>query len=67
MKVNELRGRMVAKGLTQEKLARQLGITPKTFSAKLKKGIFNSNEMKQMVDILEISNPIDIFFGEKVS
>lgn len=65
--INELRGRMVAKGYTQTKMAKELGITTKTFHLKLKKGIFNSDEMSRIVAILNIEDPLSIFFKEKVT
>lgn len=67
IKVNELKGKIVSSGLTQEKVAKQLGITSKTFGEKLKKGVFLSSEIEMMVKILEIDNLIDIFFAKEVS
>jgi transcriptional regulator with XRE-family HTH domain len=60
--VNELKGKIRAKGYTQEKLAKELGISPKTLSNKLTKGIFGSDEIEKMIKILGIDNPIEIFF-----
>lgn len=60
--VNELKGKIRAKGYTQEKLAKELGISPKTLSNKLSKGIFGSDEIERMIKILETDNPIEIFF-----
>jgi len=60
--VNELKGKIRAKGYTQVKLAKELGISPKTLSNKLNKGVFGSDEIEKMIKILEIKNPIDIFF-----
>lgn len=60
--VNELKGKIRAKGYTQERLAKELGISPKTLSSKLSKGVFGSDEIEKMIKILEIDNPIEIFF-----
>ncbi|AWK52801.1 DUF739 domain-containing protein [Clostridium beijerinckii] len=60
--VNELKGKIRAKGYTQDKLAKELGISPKTLSNKLSKGVFGSDEIDKMIRILEIENPIEIFF-----
>lgn len=65
--VNELRGKIVAKGLTQGEVAEKLGITPKTFREKLKKGVLNSDEMEMLIEILDIENPVDIFFRNDVT
>ncbi len=63
VKVNELKGLMVARGYTQEKLAKKLGISSRTLSSRFKKGIFPSNEMQLLVEILNIENPAYIFFN----
>ena len=60
--VNELKGKIRAKGYTQERLAKELGISPKTLSSKLSKGVFGSDEIEKMIKILEIDNLIEIFF-----
>lgn len=62
-----LKGEIARAGLTQTKLAERLGITYKTFSSKMKKGIFNSDEIDKMIDVLKIENPVQIFFAKKVS
>ena len=62
--VNELKGKIRAKGYTQEKLAKELGISPKTLSNKLSKGVFGSDEIEKMIKILEIDKPTKIFFVE---
>ena len=65
--VNEIRGRIKAKGFTQNQLAKALGISSKTLSNKLSKGIFGSDEIEKMINILEIKNPLEIFFNDKVT
>lgn len=62
--INELKGKIKAKGYTQEKLAKELGMCPKTLGNKLNKGIFGSDEIEKMVKILDIKNPIEIFFNK---
>lgn len=64
---NELKGIIVSKGLSQSKMAEKLGITPKTFYLKMKKGVFDSYEIEQMIEILQIKNPLDIFFANRVT
>ena len=64
---NALRAAWVKKGLTQEKVAEKLNITPKTMSLKMKKGVFGSDEIDKLVEILDISNPMSIFFASKVT
>ena len=64
---NALRGAIAAKGLTQQTVAQQLGMSPKTFYSKMKRGVFGSDEMEMMIKLLSIENPTAIFFAEKVT
>lgn len=65
--VNEIKGRMVAKGITHEELAKILGISKKTLYLKFKRGIFGSDEMFKMIEVLDIENPSAIFFSKEVT
>ncbi|CEQ14817.1 helix-turn-helix domain-containing protein [Paraclostridium sordellii] len=62
VQINEIKGRMKAEGYTQAELAKKLGISAKTLSTRLKKGVFGSDEIEKMITILKIENPIEIFF-----
>lgn len=62
-----LRGEIARAGYSQSKLAECLNISSKTFYAKMKKGVFNSNEIDKMIDLLRIENPVQVFFAQKVS
>ena len=62
---DELRGIIAKRKLSQQKVADMLGITPKTFYLKMKKGVFGSNEIEAMIDLLAIENPTPIFFAKK--
>lgn len=67
---NKLRGIIVEKGLSQRYVAHHLGITENTFYSKMKRGVFDSDEMEAMINLLEIQNPCEIFFasaGGKIS
>ena len=63
MKRNRLRGLMVEKGYTQQKMADKLGMTTRTFQNKMKKGVFGTDEAALLAEILEMEDPSDIFFG----
>ena len=67
VKVNELRGLMVARGYTQEQLEKKMGISSRTLGTRFKKGIFQSDEMELLIKILEIKNPAYIFFNQEVA
>lgn len=62
---NALRGVIAANGMSQQAVAKELGIAPKTFYSKMKKGVFGSNEMEAMISLLSIENPQEIFFAKK--
>ena len=67
MKVDKLRGIIVSEGMTQEQVARQIGMSPKTFYNKMKKGVFGTDEVLAMVELLDIDDPADIIFKQGVT
>lgn len=64
---NKLKGIIVENGYTQQDVAQMIGITPKTFYEKMKKGVFGSDEIQIMIDNLDIDDPAGIFFAKKVT
>lgn len=64
---DKLKKVILERGYSQAEIARKLGITPKTFYKKMKKGVFLSNEIEAIIEILEVENPFDIFFASQVS
>lgn len=60
-----IRGKMAEKGYSQIAMAKILGITAKSFYNKMQKGVFRSDEMQKMIDVLEIENPVAVFFCPK--
>ena len=62
-----LHGAIVTKGLTQQEMAELIGISPKTFYKKMKKGVFGSDEMDIMIEVLSLENPAAIFFAKEVT
>ena len=61
---NELKGKMVARNLTQRDVAKILGISEKTLNSKLNnRGLFNASEMENLIKLLKIENPNEIFFA----
>ena len=59
---SRLRGLIAEKGYSQRKIAFMLGMSEKTFYDKMKKGVFDSDEISQMIIALNIEKPMDIFF-----
>lgn len=64
---NLLRGAIVSKGKTQTDVAKHLGISDRTFTTRLKKGVFGSDDIEKMIDYLDIKDPMPIFFAKSVS
>lgn len=65
MNRNKLAAAIVEQGMTQRELAEKLNMSPKTFYTKMKKGVFGTDEVTKMVEILHIQNPIEIFLRDE--
>lgn len=65
MKVAKLRGLIVEKGMTLREVAEKIGMSDKTLYLKLKKGVFGTDEVQKLIELLDISNPMEIFFDSK--
>ena len=65
--VKKLRGKMAENGRTGIDMARVIKKTPKTFYEKMKKGVFDSDEITAIVEDLDIENPMEIFFADEVT
>ena len=64
IRTDKLKGIIVENGYSQNDVAKAIGITPKTFYDKMKKGVFGSDEIQTMIDLLHIEDPVSIFFAE---
>lgn len=68
IRVNKIKAQMVLLGVTQQELAKNLGITQKTLSNKLHgKSEFTISEAKVLIDKLRITDPSEIFFDHGVT
>lgn len=65
IRTDKLNGLITENGYTKAQIAGMLGITPKTFYGKMKKGVFGSDEIEKMISILKIDDPVNIFFANK--
>lgn len=65
--VASLRAEMARYQITQQELADYIGISRRTLSNKLKKGIFGSDEIEKIIEILKIDDPTSIFFAPPVT
>ena len=48
-------------------VAKQLDMTPRTFYNHIQKGVFGSDEIEKMVVLLDISDPVPVFFASLVT
>ena len=62
--VNALKAEIIRNGYTQKEIAQKLGITPKTFSMRLKRKDLGSDEIEILMELLKITNPVPIFFSK---
>ncbi len=67
MDINGLKGIIKGRGMTQADVARRLGISLRTFNSKINKGVFGTDEMERMIEILQMEDPGRIFFGNGVA
>lgn len=58
---------MVRKGFTQKELAQHLGISEKTFCSRIKNKRFETDEIERLIPLLEINNPMQIFFDSNIA
>ena len=64
---NLLKSKMVLNGKTGEDVAKLLGMTPKTFYTRMKKGWFGTDEIEKMIEYLNLDDPMSIFFAKAVN
>ncbi len=67
IRVDELKAIFARNDVSKSKVAKILGISPETFSRKLKKGVLNNNEIQKLIEIFDIKEPLEIFFASCVA
>lgn len=65
IRTEKLIGLMAEKNISQKEMARRLDMAPKTFYLKMKKGVFGSDEIEEMIKELDIQEPMPIFFAQE--
>ena len=65
IRTDRLKGKLAEKGISQSEMAKMIGITPKTFYEKMARGVFGSDEIEVMIERLNMSDPVDIFFAKE--
>lgn len=64
MNTNLLKAEIVKNGLTQKEFCKSIKMAQSTFIRKIHKGVFNTDEIERMVNVLNLKRPEQIFFGK---
>jgi len=70
IKTQQIKGAIVSRGMTQNQVARILGIHYTTFSRKLNDASGDKMTVKEacmLLDLLDLDDPISVFFGDCVA
>lgn len=59
---NKLKGLIVERGLTQTEVYNRMGLSKRQWQGRIEKKKFDSDDMMQLISILDIDNPSPIFF-----
>lgn len=62
---NLIRAKIVENGKTQAQVAKEIGMSPKTFSIKMNSGKFGLDEADKMISLLNIEKPELYFFANE--
>ena len=61
--VSLLKAKIMESGYTQKEFCKKIKMAESTFIRKMKTGDFTLPEAEMMIEILDIENPIEVFFG----
>ncbi len=62
-----LRAEMARNGCSQKELAEKIGMRPATIARRMKKAVFLTDEVEKIIDVLNIQNPMEVFFAQKTT
>ena len=65
--VPKLKSIFVLNEKTYKDVANLLNMSEKTFSLRMKNGVFGSDEIETMIDYFNIEDPMSVFFKKKVT
>ena len=63
----EFEAQMVRKGVKKYELAEKLGMTYTSLYRKIKSGRFTREEIGKIIELLEIKDPVPIFFADELT
>ena len=61
--VNMLKYEVVKNCMTQKDFCNSIGMSQSTFIRKMKRGVFKTDEIEKMINVLKLEKPQQIFFG----
>ena len=64
---NLIKAKIVENGMTQGQVAKEIGMTAKTFCDKMRTGKFGLDEADKMIKLLKIEEPARYFFTNIVA
>ena len=64
MNANLLRAELAKNGMTQKELAQAIGMAQSTLYRKIKNNSFGIDDVRLIVSVLHIDNPMAIFFDD---
>lgn len=63
----KIKALVVERGMTQTEVAKRLGMSSKVWFDRMSKKKFDSEEMYNLIHVLNIPNPAEIFFADEVT
>lgn len=63
--VNLLKAKIVEKGYTQAEFCKEICMAESTFIRKMKNGAVTLKEAEKMIELLDIKNPVEVFFAKE--
>lgn len=60
---SKLKSCWVEKDMTQGEVARKIGLSERVMVSRMKKKWFGSDEIEKLIRLLDISDPVPIFFA----
>ena len=62
--VNKLKGMLVEKGISVVDVAKRIGESPVSLYRHLDRGVLSSSEIEVFIELLDIAEPMSIFFAK---
>lgn len=63
--VKRLKGIIAENDKSKTQVAKEIGMSRTTFERKMDKGVFGSDEIEKIIEVLNIDDPMPIFFAKK--